>query len=124
VPLLYIQLRDVKTSIRATTHAAMYDQAADFRSYLVQYPHLRKYFFDGGKITEEHEEYDRVLTLAEIFLNYLEHIAVLGDGFGKENRPALDRFCKLALEKSPILRKHLSDNRDSYSDALHSLLAK
>ena len=122
VPLLYFQLRDVDRSIRASTHAAMYDQAADFRSYLIQYPHLRTYFFGRTEITAAHEDYDRVVTIAEVFLNYLEHIAVLGDSFGKENRPALDRFCKISLERSPILRKHLSENRESYSDALHKFL--
>jgi hypothetical protein len=122
VPLLYFQLREVERSIHAATHAAMYDQAANIRSYLIQYPYLRKYFFDGSEITAEHEDYDRVLTLAEIFLNYLEYIAVLGDSFGRENRPALDRFCKIALQRSPILRKHLSENRDSYSNALHRFL--
>ena len=122
VPLLYFQLRDVDRSLRAATHASMYDQAADFRAYLIQYPHLRKYFFGGIEIKIGHKDYDRVLTIAEIFLNYLEYIAVLGDSFGRENRPALDRFCKIALERSPILRKHLSENRDSYSDALHRFL--
>ena len=122
VPLLYFQLRDVERSIRAATHASMYNQAADFRAYLIQYPHLRKYFFGGIEIKVGHKDYNRVLTISEIFLNYLEYIAVLGDSFGIENRPALDRFCKVALERSPILRKHLSENQESYSDALHKFL--
>lgn len=122
LPLLYFQLRDVKRSLRSATHAAIYDQAAGFRGHLIQYPHLRKYFFDGSEITPEHHDYNRVVTLAEIFLNYLEHIAVLGDNFGSENRPALDRFSRTALEKSPILRRHLAENRASYSDAFVAFL--
>ena len=122
IALVYFQLRDVQKSIRNATHAAMYDQAAGFRAHLVQYPHLRKYFFDGADITPEHEEYARVVTIAELFLNYLEDIAVLGDSFGKENRPALSRFSRVALERSPILRQHLTANRAAYSDALHRVL--
>jgi hypothetical protein len=120
VPLLYLQLRDVKRSVQSGAHASLYSQGADFRAHLVQYPHLRKYFFDGEEITPQHEEFDRVVTLAELFLNHLEHIAVLGDSFGKQNRPALDRFCRLALQRSPILRQHLAQNPMSYSDALHA----
>jgi hypothetical protein len=72
----------------------------------------------------QHEEFDRVVTIAELFLNHLEHIAVLGDAFGKENRPALDRFCRLALGRSPILRQHLARNPASYSDSLTAFLPR
>lgn len=120
--LLYIQLRDVKKSIRTATHATVFELAADFRGHLVQYPQLRKYFFGGVDIGPEDEDYDRVVTIAELYLNYLEDIAVLGDGFGKENLPALEQFSKIALERSPILRRHLSRNRASYSQALYRVL--
>lgn len=122
LPLLYLQLRGLQKSILTATHAAMYHQAAEFRAHLIQYPHLRKYFFDGWEITPEDEEYNRVVTLAEIFLNYLEHIAVLGDSFGMKNRPALDRFSQVAFERSPILRQHLARNQASYSDTLNRFL--
>jgi hypothetical protein len=71
VPLVYFQHRDVGRSVRATTHASLYDQAAGFRSYFIEHPHLRKYFFSCSEIAIEHEDYDRVITIAEIFLNYL-----------------------------------------------------
>jgi hypothetical protein len=122
LPLIYMQLRGLQKSILTATHAAMYQQAAEFRAHLIQYPHLRKYFFDGWEIAPEDEEYSRVITLAEIFLNYLEHIAVLGDSFGMHNRPALDRFSQVAFEKSPILRQHLTRNQASYSDTLQRFL--
>ena len=122
LPLIYMQLRGLQKSILTATHAAMYQQAAEFRAHLIQYPHLRKYFFDGWEITPEDEDYSRVVTLAEIFLNYLEHIAVLGDSFGMQNRPALDRFSRVTLERSPILRQHLTLNQASYSDTLHRFL--
>ena len=122
LPLIYMQLRGLQKSILTATHAAMYQQAAEFRAHLIQFPHLRKYFFDGWEIAPEDEEYSRVVTLAEIFLNYLEHIAVLGDSFGMQNRPALDRFSQVAFEKSPILRQHLTRNQASYSDTLHRFL--
>ena len=116
LPLLYAQLRDVKRSVQSGAHAALYAQGAEFRAHLIQHPHLRKYFFDDAVITPEHEEYDRVLTIAELVLNHLEHIAVLGDSFGKANRAALDRFCRLSLQRSPVLREHLQRNRASYSE--------
>lgn len=124
VPLLVMQLRDLKRSVQSGAHAALYAQGADFRAHLVAFPHFRKYFFDGVAIDPEHEDYDRVVTIAELFLNHLEHIAVLGDSFGRQNRPALDRFCTRALERSPVLRLHLVRNRESYSCELQRFLPK
>lgn len=122
LPLLYFQLRGVQRSLRSATHAAIYEQAADFRAHLIQHPHLRKYFFGSAEITPGHDDYNRVVTLAELYLNYLEHIAVLGDDFGSENRPALDRFARNALDRGPILRQHLTENQAFYSDALNRFL--
>ena len=122
LPLLYMQLRGVQKSILTATHASIYHQAAEFRAHLVEHPHLRKYFFDGWEIDPEDAEYDRVVTLAESFLNYLEHIAVLGDSFGIQNRPALNRFSQVAFQRSPILRQHLARQRASYSDRLTRFL--
>lgn len=120
LPLLYFQLRGVQQTLQSTTHAAIYEQAADFRGYLIQYPHLRKYFFDNEEIESDNEEYNRVLSIAEIYLNYLEQIAVLQNSFGKENIVSLTRFVNSAFDKSPILRKLLSQNATFYSKALHS----
>ena len=118
LPLLYVQLRDVKRSVRGAVHAATYAQAADFRSHLVQYPHLRPYFFGGAEIAPDHADYNRVVTIAELFLNYLEHVTVLEDSYSPQDRAALDRFTKHALERSPILRRHMNNNRAAYADAL------
>lgn len=118
LPLLYVQLRDVQRSVRGGVHAATYAQAADFRAHIIQYPQLRPYFFDGVEIAPGHADYNRVVTIAEIFLNYLEHIVVLEDSYGAKNRPALDRFTRNALQHSPILLRRLAENKASYADAL------
>ncbi|MBK8503745.1 MAG: hypothetical protein IPL46_16950 [Saprospiraceae bacterium] len=110
IPILYLQLRDLKASIRNSTHAAIYSQAETLRGYLIQYPHLRKYFFDNEQISPGDKNYSRVVSIAEIYLNYLEQIAVLKDSFGKENLESLRRFTKSALEKSPILKQHLKSD--------------
>lgn len=123
LPALFLQVRDLRQSIQSQAHAAMYAQSADFRSHLVQFPHLRRYLFDGVEIRPDHADHDRVATLAEIFLNCLEHVAVMGDSFGRHNRAALDRFCRTSLANGPILRQRLLENRDAYSGALTAYLA-
>lgn len=122
LPILFVQIRELQRSVRSGAHAAIYEQAADFRSHLVQYPHLRRYFFEGREIAHDHEEYDRVVTIGEMFLNQLEHIAVMGDTFGRRNRESLDRYVRNALENSPILTRRLTENPAAYSHALGRFL--
>lgn len=122
IPLLYFQLRDVKRSLRSAAHAAIYSQAETLRGHLIDHPHLRKYFFDKEEITPKNKDYDRVVSIAEIYLNYFEHIAVLQNSFGKRNISSLHRFIKTAFDKSPIIQKYLNENSELYSDALHDLL--
>ena len=69
IPILYLQLRDLKVSIKNSTHAAIYNQSESLRGYLIEYPELRKYFFDGEPIDATNENYDRVVSIAEVYLN-------------------------------------------------------
>jgi hypothetical protein len=118
LPLLYRQLVDVQRSVRGSAHAAIYAQAADVRAHLVEHPHLRRFFFDGARIDPDHPEYDRVVTIAELMLNYLEHVTVMTDALGDANRASLDRFCGEILRNAPIVRERLANGRGLYSTAL------
>lgn len=118
IPLLYFQLRDLRHSSQIAAHSATYEQAAAFRTHLVEYPHLRKFFFGGEILTADNPDYDRAISIAETFLNSLEYIAVLKDTFGKENDPALESFIRATLEGSPLLRHHLANHPELYSGKL------
>lgn len=115
LPIVILQIRALQRSVRSGAHASIYEQAANFRGHLVDHPHLRKYIFDGVEIEPHHAEYDRVVTIAEVFLNQLEHIAVMGDSFGRRNRPYLERFVRHALANGPVLRRRLAENPAAYS---------
>lgn len=119
-PFLIIQLRHLQRSVESGAHAAIYAQGADVRAHLVEHPHLRRYFFDDADIDANDPDYPRVLSIAELFLNYLEHVAVLGDTLGRRNRAALDRFVENSLTRSPVLRRRLAEDAASYSDALQA----
>ena len=57
IPILYLQLSDLKASLRSSTHASIYSQAEEIRGYLIQYPELRKYFFDNVNIAYDDKDY-------------------------------------------------------------------
>jgi len=121
--LVIIQLRQLGQSVHGAAHAAMYEQGAAFRAHLVSFPHLRRFFFERARIEPEEEDYARVITIAEQFLNQLEQIAVTMDSLGRQNRAKLESFIKDALDKSPLLKRHLAENRARYSEALLAYLS-
>ncbi len=118
VVIVVLQLRNLERSVSSAAHAAIYARAAEFRAHLIAHPHLRKYFFDGVEIAADHDDHDRAATIAELYLNYLEHIAVTADSLGRRNRPALDRFIAGAFANAPILRDRVADQSWGYSEAL------
>lgn len=70
-------------------------------------PHRRPYFFEGDDIAPGDADHVQGVTLAQIFLNDLEHIAVMGDSPGSANRASPERFCLSSPAGSPILRRRL-----------------
>lgn len=109
------QLRELKLSVRSAAHASIYERAAEFRSHLVEYPQLRKYFFEEAAIDESDENYNRVLSIAEMYLNYLEQIFLTNESLGRQNLESIDRFITAALGRSPILQRSLTERSEAYS---------
>lgn len=66
-----------------TTEQGQNEQDEAIRGYLIQYPELRKYFFENVNIAYDDKDYSRVVSIAEVYLNYLEQIAVLKKKFRK-----------------------------------------
>lgn len=119
---IIVQVRQLERSVRSGAQSAIYTQAADFRSHLVAYPEIRPFLFDAVDIDPSHPEYNRALTIAELFLNYLEHIAVQGGNFDGGDRRAWESFVKGALAASPLMTKRLRENAKAYSAQLRRLL--
>ncbi|WP_375201687.1 hypothetical protein [Hyphococcus sp.] len=118
---IIVQVRQLGRSVRSSAQSAIYDQAADFREHLVAYPQLRPFFFDGADIDPAHPEYNRALTIAELFLNYLEHIAIQGGNFDGNDRKAWESFVRAALTASPLMSRRLAERPDAYSPQLRRL---
>ena len=62
------------------------------------------------------------MTLSEVFLNYLEHLAVQKSHFAGSDRDAWIKFAGLALANSPVTKRRLRKNGANYSPALLELL--
>lgn len=109
------QLKRVNTSIRVSAQSALYQQSAAIRQLLVEHPGLRKYIFDGVHASPDLEEYDRIRTVAEMALNYLEHLVIQEGSLREHDRHAWQRFVIRTLANSPVMQEILDENPESYS---------
>lgn len=112
------QLKKVNTSIRISAQAALYQQSSTVRAILVEHPNLRKYIFEEEEISSDSEHYDRVKTIAEMFLNYLEHLVIQQGSLRAGDLAAWHRFVSRTIDASPIMQNLLKEKPEFYSDDL------
>ncbi|MDX1626023.1 MAG: hypothetical protein R3323_05875 [Wenzhouxiangellaceae bacterium] len=113
--VVIVQLRRVNASIRVSAQASLYQQSSSVRSALIEYPSLRRYFYEGRNIDPESEDYHRVRTIAEEFLNYLEHLVIQRGSLRDDEFSAWNRFVYRTISSSPVMREILDENPDLYS---------
>ncbi|HEY3753348.1 MAG TPA: hypothetical protein VGL80_29515 [Pseudonocardiaceae bacterium] len=64
-----------RRGLRNTSYSDTTTMVLDVDRMLVEYPHLRPYFFDNQELPGKDEpEYHRVLAAADLFLDVAEHI--------------------------------------------------
>jgi len=117
--LVLWQVRQLERSLRSAAQSAVYDHAITLRSQLLARPDLRAFLMEGADIDETHEDFPHVKTLAEMLLNYLEHLAVQRENLGGENWAAWKGYVQASLEGSPLAGRLLEENRLRYARSLH-----
>ena len=120
VAVIY-QLSRLNLSIRISAQAAVYQQATDARAFLVQHPKLRKYFFEGRTPHPKSEDYSRAKTIAEMFLNYMEHLILQKGSLRPSDWEAWQKFAKKTLRNSPIMCEMLTKQENTYCKELVDL---
>ncbi len=124
IVVVVLQLRQIQTSIQSTSHSAVYEHGAEFRANLIQYPHLRKHFFEGVPASPNDNEIDRLATIAESYLNYLEHLFLVQEGLGSKNRASVDDFLRFALRESPLAQEMMARRTCAYSERFRTHVGK
>jgi hypothetical protein len=116
------QLRQVRISIESDTHSKLYAQEFEYTKILFEHPEFQKYFRASAEIRTDHPNHAQVEQLAELFCTHFEHVLLQMENLPEHIRPRwLDYMCSI-FSTSPILRKHLQDNRQWYSEKLRAVL--
>ncbi len=118
------QLQQVERSVRSATRWSIYDLAGRIKQNLIDCPELKPYFDDNKKISEDEDNYLKVMAMADYYCLYLEKIATQGEGLSKENVIAWNEYIRGAYNNSHVIREHLDNNKQWYSKEFWNVINK
>lgn len=86
----------------------LYHQNNEIRKIFFERPELRKYFFENADISKGHDNYNTVLSLAEMVLNYLEHLELQKSNCSSKDWGEWEGLFHLYCRNSPVVRELVS----------------
>jgi hypothetical protein len=104
----YINFQRLKQGQKNDNHLRLYNDNNQIRMMFLEKSDLRKYFFSGVKIDESDSLYPSVLSMAEIVVNYLEHLVLLSKGDSTKEMEEWLKLIKQYKDNSPIINKVIS----------------
>lgn len=130
--LTYTQKEIAKDAFVAQTWQLVNGGSLETLKVLIEKPYLRPYFNGSKAIGPDDPNFETVMTLAEMHLDYFEQ---LEDDFiyrvplmeaGGRDRILWDNYIKELFGTSPALCQRLTEMKDSYSQKLerHKVLCK
>ena len=109
------QLGQVERSVRSATRSSIYDLAARVKQNIIDNPELRPYFHESKVLTDDDENYEKVMALADLFCLYLENIATQGEGISAKNRKAWGEYVRGVYKNCPAIQSQLKGKEYWYS---------
>jgi hypothetical protein len=97
----------------------LYSQSGDVRKLIAQYPDVRQYFFNNKKIDKDHDDYARTRTLAELYLNYMEHFIIQAPNLRRKDWGDWQETLLNVYDSTPIIQEALSEDPKWYCKAVH-----
>jgi hypothetical protein len=108
-----------------TYTAILYAQNDEIRKIFITQPEFRPYFFDGKSISESDENFQSIYSLAELILNYLEHLALHKKHVYRNDLGSWSKLIDIYYKKSPIVRQVVKESKSiSISPEFRKILAK
>ena len=123
---LWRQSRDQTIATRAEIYQNITATMLDIDRYFIEHPELKKYFFDNAPISKKHREYERVKSIAEMFLDFMDF--TLMHETQMKNYPwyQWENYFKTVYDSSPILREYWDEVKglDWYEKQVGEIFAR
>lgn len=124
VTLVYGQLKQLVWALSNDAQARLFQQNAEIRQIIAMEPRLRKYFFNDEPVARNDELYPKVRTVAEMYANYLEHLAVLQPALKTGEPGPWSKVIWDIYDSSPIIRETLREKPHWYCAKLHDIVER
>lgn len=119
---LFYQLVQLRRSVQSDTHGKLYTEDYSVVQLFLSECALRPFFYSNKPISEDDPNYSKAAIVAELLCSHFEHIILQEPNLPEHIRPRWDAYVRAMYAQSPIIRDHLRDNKDWYSEQLHELV--
>ena len=108
---LWKQIRREKQVLETQTTWTMYETSISVLTLFVEYPDLRKYFYDQEVLPDDEDECSKVLAAAEVIADHLENIVNSGEtgAIDPDTYYVWVKYIFLMGLRSHVMRDFLSD---------------
>lgn len=89
--------------VRVTSYKSATELFLELDRSLLQYPEIRPYFYEGAQMTTDDQNRNRVLTMAELFLDVFEWIGLREYGLSEDD---WREYTSAVFRNSPALREY------------------
>ena len=114
--LLIRQVDQQTVTTRATIYQNITSMMLEIDRYFVDNPNFKPYFYENAAITDKDPEYARVLTIAEMFIDFMDFVLTHKPDMPKYPWDEWAAYFKQVYDHSPALRKFYADHLDWYDD--------
>lgn len=121
VALLYVQVRDARAALKSNTRFQVYGVNQAVFKLMVDYPELRKYFYEDQPIPEREPDRSQVLAAAELILDLFEVTVLSFHTMDIETRTTWEGYIRVTSLSSPALRHFLQAEQHRYK-RLHEIV--
>ena len=112
---LWLQIRDLRRSIRSSTYQNVYQLMIDIDRFFVENPNLKQYFYDGKELdTTEQVNREKLFSIAEMLVDYFDNVYYQQDCLPANTFDAFIAFMRDIYRNSPVLREFLSSREHWY----------
>ena len=122
--VLAYQLRQINRQAHSDGLNYLYTQSAGIRDVLLAKPWWIPIFRGGQRITKEDDAYGEALLVAELYLNYFEHLAIQEMNLRRNDWETWLSIMDDIFRNSPIVRDQFRSKPNWYAPVLHELVQK
>jgi hypothetical protein len=120
--LIYLQIKELKKSTLGGTYGALYAQQHSIHQFFIENPSFRAFFYGSQEIDHTHQDYEKVMAIAEMVGDFFEHIYLQKHNLPKDTWIGWQNYMLTIYQNSPALEEHFRSKRMWYGEKVVRLL--